>query len=152
MRPRIAALCLLLALPVASGCHLLDPDGGVGSEADAHFETWRAKGPKKYAYRVSQSCFCAPDYTAPYRVEVAGGKVVGVRNAETGAPPPSEYRARTVPELFDLIHEALDRDADRIEVEYEPTLGYPTTIFIDYEEQAADEELRIAAEGLEAIP
>lgn len=152
MTPRAAVLCLLVALSATSACGLLDASHGVEREADDHFDTWRAKGPKAYAYRLAQLCFCAPDFTATYRVEVASGQVVGIRNAETGAPPPTDYHARTVPELFAVIYDAVDRDADRIEVEYDPTLGYPTTIFIDYEEQAADEELRIVAEGLEATP
>lgn len=145
---RIAYLVFLLATGTASACGLLDPDHGTKGELEDHIDEWVAKGPASYEYVQTQLCFCHPDYTKPYRIRVQAGKVVDARDAETGAPAPEQYVARTVPELFAVIQDALDRDADRLDVAYDPELGYPTSIVIDYERQAADEELTLEAKGL----
>ena len=46
----------------------------------------------------------------------------------------------TVPELFDVIQDAIDRDAAEIRVTYAAS-GYPDEVWLDYDEQIADEEL-----------
>jgi len=42
--------------------------------------------------------------------------------------------------MFALIQDAIDREADKITVTYDETLGYPTAINIDYSVMMADEE------------
>jgi hypothetical protein len=148
---RIAVLALLFAAAAAPACGLLDPDSGTQGELEDQMDKWAAQGPASYEYVQTQLCFCHPDYTQPYRIRVQAGKVVDARNAATGAPTPAQYKARTVPELFAVIEDALDREADQIDVAYDPDLGYPTSIVIDYERQAADEELTLEAEGLVAL-
>ncbi len=48
----------------------------------------------------------------------------------------------SVTRLFDLIQDAIDRDAASIIVEYQTSLGYPFDISIDYDAAVADEEVR----------
>ena len=47
----------------------------------------------------------------------------------------------TIDGLFDLIQDAYDRNAHEVQVEFDPSRGYPTRIYIDYSEMIADEEL-----------
>ena len=52
-----------------------------------------------------------------------------------------EYNELNVKDLFKLIDEAISRGAAQIDVEYDPQLGNPTSLYIDYSTQIADEEL-----------
>jgi hypothetical protein len=42
--------------------------------------------------------------------------------------------------LFDLLQSAIDENAHTISAKYHFDLGYPTEVWIDYEERTADEE------------
>ena len=58
------------------------------------------------------------------------------------AVPEEELRVfSTIEELFDLIAQAI-READFWEASYNPDLGYPTLIVVDYDEKAVDDEFR----------
>ncbi len=46
----------------------------------------------------------------------------------------------TVEGLFDLIADAIARRAYSIQAAYHPDLGYPESVYIDYDERQADEE------------
>jgi hypothetical protein len=54
----------------------------------------------------------------------------------------------TVPDLFDLIQDALDRKAVLLAVRYDPIYGYPTRIDIDYSADAVDDEVSMSAREL----
>lgn len=151
-RRRLVLILVLTAVAAATpACGILDPNQEIEQKIDDNYQKWIDKGPGSYRYRLTQICFCPPDHTRTYLVTVANQQIVEVRDAETGAPPPAGYQARTVPDLFAILHAALGRDADQIDVVYDPQLGYPTRMRIDYDEQAADEEAEILAEGLVAI-
>lgn len=130
-----------------TACGVLEPEGERGNLDEAR-RRWTAQGFTSYEYRLTQLCFCPVEVVRPYIVRVHDGTVVDVRDAETGAAAPSFYRARTVPELFEVIDDALDRNADSLVVEYHAQFGYPTRITIDYDRQTADEELGLRAEAL----
>ena len=42
--------------------------------------------------------------------------------------------------LFGLIQQAINLEAASISVEYDPEVGYPLSVYIDYDERIADEE------------
>lgn len=134
MMIRLAALALLL---LSSGCSMLGAGrGGDPALADARAR-WEARGPADYAMTQSRNCFCPPDVRGPFEVTVRDGAVATVRL--DGAPVPSE-RALSIDALFDLIADAYAGEAAEVRVSYDPALGYPTEIWIDYERQLADEE------------
>ena len=47
----------------------------------------------------------------------------------------------TLTELFDLLEDAVERNASSISVDWDADYGFPVDIYIDYEENTADEEL-----------
>ncbi len=47
----------------------------------------------------------------------------------------------TIDGLFDLVQDVYDRKTYAVQVEFDPSRGYPTRIYIDYSEMIADEEL-----------
>ena len=50
--------------------------------------------------------------------------------------------------LFDLLQSAIDENAYTISAKYHPELGYPTEVWIDYEQQSVDEELGFSIHNL----
>ena len=146
MMPRFGAF-LLLGL-AAAGCEAPTAPGDRGLLADARAR-WQAQGSDSYTFELNRGCFC-----------VLGGRQVQV-TVKAGAVTWAEYRDSglaveqtlltylpTVPDLFDLIQDALDRKAASFWVEYDPTYGYPTLIQIDYSATAADDEISYSVRGL----
>ncbi len=43
--------------------------------------------------------------------------------------------------MFDVLEDAIARDAHSISATYDPDTGVPVEFFIDYQENVADEEL-----------
>ena len=137
------AILLVAAVLFASGCSLL-----AGSREPAAFSEararWSAAGVDNYAMTLERSCFCPEEYRGPFAVSVRDGAVVSVQFGVDALPTD---RAVTIDGLFDLIADAYRRDAARVDVAYDPALGYPTRIAIDYLEQAADEEVGYTVSG-----
>lgn len=117
-----------------------------------HHAVWTQKNLANYTYKFNWSCFCPPDYTAPVQILVQAGKITEIADAMTGqkldAARFKDYR--TIDGLFDFIQDAINRNADSIQATYDATLGYPTSVSIDYIKQAADEEMAFSASGLTA--
>jgi hypothetical protein len=100
-------------------------------------------GPDDYAYTLNVGCFCP--YVGPLRITVQDDAVVDVRqldpredqgNVETLI---NEW-ARTLAELEAEVDRAR-READKVEVEYDPVFGFPTSISIDWIRDAVDDEI-----------
>lgn len=114
---------------------------------------WASHRLADYRYTVQTSCFCARQVTQPVQVEVRGGRVARRAYAGSAATPDSSLAATwpAVDGLFAKVADALQRGAEEVRVEYDPRLGYPTHIQIDYDRRIADEETSIRASGLEPI-
>ncbi len=102
---------------------------------------WNVHGSSHYVLEGSPRCFCVAGGLVA-RVTVTGGQVTSVSRADTGEMLPTHawQSFRTVEDLFDLIDDAIKRDAHRIDVTYDPEQGFPTTLYIDYSDAMADEE------------
>ena len=145
--PTLLALALVISL---AACAPAPPPPSVGSAGvaeglppgpnglDAARALWEEAGLDGYTMTVSRSCFCPPEYRGPFAVTVEDGETTGAlydgRPAEVGDPP-------TVEALFALLAEAYARGAARVDVTYDPALGYPTSLYIDRDERIADEEV-----------
>jgi hypothetical protein len=144
------ALAAVLALALA-GCNPFSPSGAEGDLEEAR-RTWTSQGIESYSFEVSQVCFCGPDVRGPLNVVVLQGQVASVTDAETGEPrTPNPVVPLTVEALFERVEDALDRDADGLEVTYDPQLGYPREIAIDFVEMAIDDEVTYTASDLAGI-
>ncbi|WP_420454637.1 DUF6174 domain-containing protein [Rubrivirga sp.] len=108
-------------------------------DLDAARARWADAGLDAYAMTLQRICFCpSPDYTGPFAVVVRDGAVESVRL--DGAAVDDE-RGATVADLFDLIDEAYEKGAAAVDVTYDPEMGYPTSVGIDYDARMADEEI-----------
>ncbi|MGQ4648000.1 DUF6174 domain-containing protein [Lyngbya aestuarii] len=114
---------------------------------------WTQQDIVNYRYTLSVSCFCLTEVTQPVIVEVRNAEFASVVAAESGQPVNPEFfqEYNSIRKLFEVIQDAIDQKADYLLVNYDPNLGYPTQINIDYSAQIADEEKFLTIENLEAI-
>lgn len=97
-----------------------------------------------YSFLYLRSCECLEASAGPFRIVVSNGDVVSATNSE-GVAVPGEVLAElpTIEAIFDRIDEAYERPADSIEVEFDPAMGYPAEVNIDYSTAIADEEFTV---------
>jgi hypothetical protein len=109
---------------------------------------WAHHHPGSYSLTVANWCECLPAWTGPVVVVVRDGQVESRHYVPSGDPVPSAYAEffPTVEGLFARIDDALRQHPARLEVDYDPDLGYPVRIAIDYDPQAADDEVTYIAE------
>lgn len=147
MRPPSVSALLLVAALLIGGCSVF---GSSSREQDALDEArarWDASGPSAYSMTYGRLCFCPTEVTGPFAVRVVGDRVVEVTLDGT---PVVYDRAMTVDALFERLASAYARDAHRVDVTYDSALGFPSSIFIDYDERIADEEMGYTVTDLRA--
>jgi hypothetical protein len=113
---------------------VVDPqilDGTHQRRLAAARERWRRDGVRNYRFRISLSCFCPPDITAPSVIVVRGGRP---RDA-----PAHLRRAATVPRLLRIVQHAIDERVSGLNVRY-GSRGIPRSISIDSSRGIADDE------------
>lgn len=117
----------LIALSLAAaGCTTSTPTGPRAALAAARSQ-WAQHAPPSYSMVVSPSCECLPGTSAPALVTVRGGVVESRRYVATGADVSPQYAPLfpTVPEMFAMIDDAMQKGVQPISVQYAP-LGYPS--------------------------
>jgi hypothetical protein len=133
---------LLLACAALAGCNPFSPTDDL---EDAR-RKWERQGITSYELTVNVLCFCIE--RGPFAVVVERGRVVSVTDGQGVQRTPNEFVPLTVEDLFDKIEDAIARDADQIDVRYDPELGYPREIAIDFIELAIDDEVTYTASDL----
>jgi len=120
------------------------------SELDRNWDRFESTAPLSYSYTVHIVCDCTSDVTRPVTVWVDRGSIEYLLYADDNRPVPLSVANSfpSVEQLFDAIQDAIDRQADRVEVDYDFTYGYPTNVYIDYDRRTADEELYLTTWGL----
>lgn len=149
-RRAVVRLLLGVTLLTAPAC---DPDLGFSPFTERQRlvlarDRWIDRAPESYAFTMQLTCFCVA--IQPMRVTVVNGAVVSVRPVGSDEELDARYRGPFVPipELFELVSSAIDRPAYRIQAEYDPVLGFPTDVFIDYMKDAVDEEYGFLVHGV----
>jgi hypothetical protein len=111
---------------------------------------WRAAALESYEYGYRKFCECHPDSPPETLVTVRDRQVVAVRHRPFGftnevpAPRPEENLQYywTIDGLFDLVAAGLKRGAT-VRATYDPTLGYPAEVYIDYDPNFIGDELDV---------
>ena len=105
---------------------------------------WEQARIQDYVFKSSISCECLLEFATQKTVSVRRGRVVDVRDIETGVRRPLSYR-QPIDSLFALLR----REAAspwRVDVEFDQRLGYPRRI--SYGRQEVDGGGIIAIDGL----
>lgn len=104
---------------------------------EANRARWSAAGVVAYQYGYQKFCDCNRETPPETLVTVRDGRVVDVRHRPGGTTievPAAEDNFQyywTVEELFSLIETGLSREAT-VRADYDPQLGFPLAIYIDY--------------------
>jgi hypothetical protein len=147
MRPLRPVTVLLAALLALGACAQLTGPASVPGEARAQLQRWESRGLRDYRFTVARTCFCTPEFTAPARVEVRGGRVAQVTDAATGRTRDLR-EGFTIAELFGWIVRAQE-EGTYVEAAYHPEQGYPVRVVIGT--LANDAGTAYSISGLEPI-
>jgi len=139
LRLTFALLPLLLG-----GCGVL----GLGEDEtrellERNERVWSANAPSRYRFVLQRLCFCPQEFTQPVLVTVENGAVVSRTYVLSGQPLAAQSISLfpAMEGVFAILHEAIERKADRMNASYDGRLGYPTSASIDYVRNAIDDEL-----------
>lgn len=124
-----------------------------GGQLQRYRARWAARVPPAYRYTIRVGCFCPSELTQPVEVEVRDGAPTAMIGATSRKPVQSAQFGEAAPieQLFVVIQRAIDQNADRVSVEYDPDFGYPRAIAIDYRRNALDDEITYTIEKFEVI-
>ena len=139
---------------VFTGCSITEPSGRSVDDADLSRarQRWASARLDDYEFDYRLSCFCAPEATEQVHIVVRGDEVSSVVRVRDGAPAaPRSGGWPTVDDLFAEVDRLRALDADRIEVSYDATYGYPRQIAVDVYLMAADDESFQTASNLRPL-
>ena len=146
MTPRhvAAAACSAFLVLLCSACQDLGPSQDYLLEDIAtHRVIWESRRPSAYVYELERFCNCTEEARGPVRVRVRGMAVVERRYTASGAAVASSLEGvfPSVEGLFDLLEEAAKRDPWYINMNWDPDLGYPRDLYVDFESNVIDDEV-----------
>jgi uncharacterized protein DUF6174 len=147
---------LLLAGLLAVGCQSPTGDSGEPDSEIARLERnaalWHSQGVTSYRFEYRHVCFCPPPYTDPVTIVVRNGAIASVTYLGNGQPVPDAILPHylTVDQLFALGRQALKQAASTT-LAYDPRMGYPTRLEVDWRREIADDEGFHQASNVQAI-
>jgi FlaG/FlaF family flagellin (archaellin) len=134
------------------------PGSSQARQLDASLQKWQAQNVSHYRMNVNIGCFCPFFDRMPVTVEVRDGQVLSVTDSQgqvVAADDPirsfGNEQLMTVEGVFAYARDAF-QTADKTEVTYDPTLGYPVSLNIDRIEQAIDDEMSVLISEFEVLP
>jgi hypothetical protein len=146
-------LFILLAALLTGCASLVGQAGGNTSSAQ---EKWQDANIPHYRYELTIGCFCVFSQDMPLIIEVKDGQVVSMEyksGKEIDAASMEIFqRYETIDKIFAEIEKARAEGADTITVTNDETYGYPKEVTIDFQQQAADEELYLTIANFEVLP
>lgn len=138
-----------------TGCSITGPSSRSGDELELarNRQRWASARIHDYEFDFQRTCFCLPAATERVHIVVRQDVIVSVVRTSDGQPATSSYTAwPRVDELFLDVEQRLDQHIDRLDVNYDPTFGYPRSIVADIAFMAADDEYALTAGNLRRLP
>ena len=138
-----------------TSCSITDPSSRTADEIELarNRQRWASAGMHDYEFDFQRSCFCLPEATQRVHIVVRQDAIVSVVRTADGQPASSSFTAwPRIDELFLDVQQRLEQHADRLDVSYDATLGYPRSIVADIARMAADDEYSLTAENLRRLP
>lgn len=130
--PAVIGLCLLPVFsckpPVAN------------SEQKSPEQVWKKAKIRSYEFLLRINCYCSPETIGPHRIQVKADTIFAVNGIPYDRAK-SYVILKTIPELFQFIRESDARTPFRKSVLYDSTYGFPTSLYYDFDERIADEEI-----------
>ena len=122
-------------------------------ELNRHRQRWASAGVHDYEFDFRRSCFCAPNATEQVHIVVRNDAITSVTRTRDGLSASAQFTVwPRVDELFGDVQQRLTQRAERLDVAYDPTYGYPRSIVADIVLQAVDDEYSLTAGNLRRLP
>ena len=120
---------------------------------DKYQQRWQQANISHYRYTFQRSCFCPRSYTTPVVIEVKNNTIINAHLKSNHQPLDDKLKnnKQTINYFFAKIQDAIKQKAHTISVKYNEQYGYPESIYIDYDQRMADEELHLSAKNLQKI-
>ncbi len=148
-------LTVTLLFVALAACSVLGDaqQGRMRDELKQSQQRWAAQHVANYRYSLQTRCFCPPEITQPVVIEVRNGVATSVIGTTVGGRVNTEHFSRynTIEKLFAVIQDAIDKHAAVIAVNYDATFGYPTSINIDFDTRAIDDEISFTTDSFEVL-
>ena len=139
----------LLALTLVGCTDVLGPEQDALAAARAR---WALTNADNYMFEFRRSCFCAPDFVRPVRIEILDGIVSSAVYVDTEEPISLPLTSvPTIDDLFEEIQDAMDRLAFSVIADYDANMGYPTSVSIDHIENAIDDEMAFSVSSFQLL-
>lgn len=142
-----------LLLSTLAGCEIGDDDSFQNNKLNEARTLWNGKDVDSYSYVLELQCFCAPaSELRPVVVTVQNGVVQSVlydsENPAQRTPAPASVFGPydTVEELFAFVEDAIERDADLLQVGYDAEYGFPNVVNVDYQSGGSEQKLLFVTE------
>ncbi len=147
---RTISRCLILTLVTLGAACAQSPED---SQLASARKRWSDHPVATYSFTWQQGCECLFDMRRPIQITAAAGQIQSAVFVDDGRAVDEQVRRylTTIEGVFDKIQAALDQNADQVTVAYDPTLGYPTSVFLDYSMQVADEEFALQISDFTAV-
>lgn len=143
----------VLLLAALGGCLGDSGDAFQRDKLTAARTLWDSKNVSSYTYILELQCFCAPaTQLSPVLVTVKNGAVTSLQYWDedpadrTPAPASIFGPYDTVEELFAFVADAIDRDAEVLQVGYDADYGFPNVVNVDYETGGSEQLLFFVTE------
>ena len=158
-KPRSRSLALAIVLTAllggSSSCEITGPSARTDEELELarNRQRWASSATHDYEFEFQRLCFCAQEATEKVRIAVRQDAIVSVVRVRDGQPASTSFVAwPRIDELFAEVQQRLDQRTERIDVQYDPTFGYPRSIVVDIMLMAADDEYSLTAGNLRRLP
>lgn len=146
-------ILFILLAAFLTGCAAVA--GQASSEIGRAQEKWQDANVSHYRYELAIGCFCVFSQDMPLVIEIQDGEVVSMEYKSGKEIDPANLelfqKYDTLDKIFAELEKALG-EADRVSVTYDETYGFPNEVSIDFEEQAADEEIYLTISNFEVLP
>lgn len=113
-------------------------------------ELWTSKNIQNYKMIVEAEGFIA-NFPEQVSIEVQNSRAKSIKSlSKTGRNFVELYKPYdTVEKIFDFIKQEHSKKADKLDVRFNETLGYPVEIILDERTKMSDDELRLKVINLE---
>jgi len=115
-------------------------------------ETWKQNNITNYVYTIKNKCFC--DIAKRARVFVFDDKVLKVQDLDTKKTYTDNeqlQKYKTINQFFETINDTLQKHVDKIYIDHDRYLGFPSKIFIDPSKRQIDDEINITISDINLL-
>lgn len=115
-------------------------------------DTWKQNNFNHYVYNAINKCLC--DMAKRVKIFVYNNEIVKILDLDKGSTPleKSEFeKYKTIDEYVVFINDALQKPVDKVYIDYDRHLGFPSKIFIDPNKRLADNETNIDISNLNLL-